>query len=359
MYHLAALHGNIKLLKRGIDEDPEILSKQFQYSDVCLVEEFELSDEYAPPPVLPQLVRAAVNNCNLLDATVSCDYVMFGLLSRQLPLDQRWLISFGFKYAPLLHYACAGNQLDAVKLLLSRGSDMQAINAVHRKAEDYTTSREILELLRPFSNCGDPGNYSFSCQIIDSSHDNGDLRSSVITDEMRSSSSNSLSSGQRARATLSSKYPAHQEQVSHQLDQVLLSLRRTFDCAEDGSPTMSEKSSQSKLRNQTKIAATHPAESNLRPTIMKKLRVVSTSDQKSSDRTADDAKAPATSVAFRRASVCAPHAVTTFLQSRESPLQALFNEASATITSGATDRQMQTRWVAIVLPTHWINLLHM
>lgn len=151
MYHLAALHGNIRLLKRGIEEDVDLLSKQFQCSDLRLVEDCELNDtEYVPPPLLPRLVRAAVHNCtDLLDETVGCEYGTFGLLSRRLPLDQRWLISFGFGHAPLLHYACAGNRLDVVKLLLSMGSNVQAVNAVHRTAEEYTTSRDILELLRP------------------------------------------------------------------------------------------------------------------------------------------------------------------------------------------------------------------
>lgn len=57
MYHLASLHGNIRLLKRGIEQDADLLSKHFQCSDLCLVEDFELDDmEYVPPPLLPRLV---------------------------------------------------------------------------------------------------------------------------------------------------------------------------------------------------------------------------------------------------------------------------------------------------------------
>lgn len=266
MYHLAALHGNVRLLKRGIEEDADLLSKHFQCSDLCLVEDCELDDtEYVPPPLLPRLVRAALHNCNdLLDETVGCDYGTFGLLSRQLPLDQRWLISFGFGHAPLLHYACAGNRLDAVKLLLSMGSDVQAVNAVHRRAEEYTTSGAILELLRP-------------PLLIGSSHDNK-VNGNTEGLPLR----NGLRSPQDTKTMLPSKKSAQYIQ----LDQVQPSLRRNLDCAEGSSPVpaaTSNKSRHRKLRKQRKVAATiHATDSERRLTIMKRLSVAPTTSEQTS-----------------------------------------------------------------------------
>jgi len=340
MYHLAALHGNMRLLKEGIEKDADLLSKHFQCSDLCLVEDCELDDtEYVPPPLLPRLVRAALHNCNdLLDETVGCDYGTFGLLSRQLPLDQRWLISFGFGHAPLLHYACAGNRLDAVKLLLSMGSDVRAVNAVHRRAEEYTTSRDILELLRP-------------PLLIGSYKVNGNIEGLPLR--------NGLRSPQDTKTMLPSKKSAQYIQVTRQLDQVQPSLRRTLDCAEGSSPVpaaTSNKSRHRKLRKQRKVAAaTHATDSERRLTIMKRLSVApTTSEQPSFDpRVFGPAEEPL-SVAPPMNSMSPSHNASASLQdNREYPtamdlLEALFparriNDVAAAASVEAKDRQLETR----------------
>ena len=129
-YHLDAFHGKIGVIQKAISRDKYVVNQYFNYSTSPLLTEAEISNShYIPPPPLPKLIKLT------LKKTVAT-----------MTLDQKWLLMYSFADSTLLHYACAGDQYEVVKLLLESGADWRMANAVNKTADAYTIQESIREL---------------------------------------------------------------------------------------------------------------------------------------------------------------------------------------------------------------------
>lgn len=128
--HLDAFNGNIGKIERAISRNENIVNQYFAYSEASLLtDEEQRNEHYIPPPALPKLIRLTLKKP-----------------VQTMTLDQRWLLSNAFADSTLLHYACAGDQLEVVKLLLQSGADWTLVNASNKTADTYTQSDAIREL---------------------------------------------------------------------------------------------------------------------------------------------------------------------------------------------------------------------
>jgi hypothetical protein len=131
-----AYSGDINRLSAALSTNPTLVNQLYEFWDESLTVSDEESNNartksYIPPPLVPDRVRSALS---VRDVT-------------KMTLDQRWLIKFGFMRSTLLHYACAGDQLDTVKLLVSLGASKEIQNGAGRFPEYYAMNDSVLRLI--------------------------------------------------------------------------------------------------------------------------------------------------------------------------------------------------------------------
>lgn len=130
--HIACLKGNFLRVSDVISLDKSVLNRKFDFCDYDLLSVDEQDDStYLPPPQIPKTIRAALQTVDV----------------SRMNRDQRWLIHNSFRQSSLLHYACAGDQVEIVKYLLMEGADANVVNEALRPPEFYAMNDEIRELL--------------------------------------------------------------------------------------------------------------------------------------------------------------------------------------------------------------------
>lgn len=122
--NIAALRGDLATLKLHLSQRPGLLNHVFPTylsAGPLLTPEEEEDKHYHPPPIFPRSLKGALS-----------------LEAKDMSRDQKWLIDHGFAGSTLLHYACAGDQLEIVHYLLEQGIDKTITNQCKKVAEFYT-----------------------------------------------------------------------------------------------------------------------------------------------------------------------------------------------------------------------------
>lgn len=133
--HLLAFRGEVEAVKQAILADGSLIDKKFCYQEESLLTAQEQNNEYyIPPPLMANFIKNALT-----------------LEVKKMSLDQRWHLSNSFADSTLLHYACAGDRLGVVKLLLQFGADSTKVNAGNKKPDYYTSNPNIRDSLLPNS----------------------------------------------------------------------------------------------------------------------------------------------------------------------------------------------------------------
>jgi hypothetical protein len=133
-----AFQGDTDRLRRFVENNPKLVNKKYDASVQNLLSIEEMNDPfYIPPPQIPKNVRSALYQ---------------NQKNKRMSLDHRWLLANSFSGSTLLHYACAGDQYDAVVLLLDNDADSRITNLAGKEADFYSLDDRIKTLLRPSSD---------------------------------------------------------------------------------------------------------------------------------------------------------------------------------------------------------------
>jgi hypothetical protein len=130
--NLLAFGGDVQELKKVLTallaRDPDSVNARYDFFPGALE---PLPESFQQPALVPSRIRSALA---VGDAA-------------RMTLEQRWLLKYGFSDSTLLHYACAGDQLEVVDLLLGYGAAKDAMNVAGRYPEYYTFDDGIQNLL--------------------------------------------------------------------------------------------------------------------------------------------------------------------------------------------------------------------
>jgi hypothetical protein len=133
--NIAALRGELDSLRIYLEKHAELVNHQFPHfskDGPLLTEEEEEDKLYQPPPQFPRAIKAA----------------LMVPLRYQMTRDQRWLVDHCFGGSTLLHYACAGDQVDVVRYLIEvKNADRTILNNMRKLPEFYTSDERIKQLL--------------------------------------------------------------------------------------------------------------------------------------------------------------------------------------------------------------------